>query len=69
MEWRPIDTAPKDGTAILAWFTGEYPEPVVVQYYVKSLDFPWGAISSLDGEYHRDYITHWMPLPPPPAIP
>lgn len=54
-QWRPIVTAPKDGTCILAW-RRDLSIPVIAYYaYGK-----WGGAS---GYVFRDQPTHWMPLP------
>ena len=64
MEWQPIETAPKDGSAILgAW-----------QCLNKTWDMDAMFWFEEDGEgawfdYFGDYDhspTHWMPLPEPP---
>lgn len=58
MNWRPIETAPRDGTAVLVT-DGEDCE--VARNYghgwfdSDGLDFAYGA---WDAE-----LTHWMPLP------
>lgn len=59
-EWQPIETAPKDGTAIWVSAVG-VGEPVrTVQHWYGE----WVNI------YNGDSIgwepTHWMPLPAPP---
>jgi|DEB0MinimDraft_4_1074332.scaffolds.fasta_scaffold275690_1 hypothetical protein len=64
-EWKTIDSAPKDGTAILAW-GAQHGERVVVEI---DMDGPredpvkwvevWGLVP-VSG------LTHWMPLPDPP---
>ena len=67
MGWRPIETAPKDGTTILltdariqdwtltaAWIQGEI-----------SKSYCWETYDGLG--YHAETFTHWMPLPPPPG--
>jgi hypothetical protein len=64
-EWQPIETAPKDGTRILAWFSGEEPEPIVVKWRVGFDRFPW-VESDESGAYGAHVVTHWMPLPESP---
>lgn len=72
--WRPIETAPKDGTAVLlgsakdggAW-VGKY-VPVYQSGYRPNN--PWFSVM-LTCEHlpaKPPYLrpTHWMPLPPPP---
>lgn len=64
MEWQPIETAPKDGTAILLWpcwsdeivYAGKWYDGKVKNAWVTQ----WGN-QALPGK-----ITHWMPLPEPP---
>jgi hypothetical protein len=63
--WQSIETAPRDGISIL-----------VVDARVRDL---WAVASwdadepstakwcTLDGAYHQDRFTHWMPLPAPPV--
>lgn len=67
--WRPIETAPRDGTIIMGFRF--YP---VVMKYVGG-EWPWEAIQ-LDGLMpflsngffeNDEQLTHWMPLPAPPA--
>lgn len=64
MEWQPIETAPKDGTVILA----NAGKRVVMCQWEKWPDgragwyaFPHNAILK------KELLTHWMPLPAPPA--
>ncbi len=64
--WKPIETAPKDGSEILFTNGKEY----LVVYY----DDYDGFTGGLYGSYHEvsEYsrlpdATHWMPLPKPPA--
>jgi hypothetical protein len=60
MNWQPIATAPKDGTAILVH---DKTHGMVTAFCDK--DGQW--ISVFGGDYSEDdrvhFITHWMPLP------
>ena len=63
--WQSIATAPKDGTAILAWWVGEKPQPIIVRY-VNQAVYIWASIGAQHGEFNEKYVTHWQPLPPEP---
>lgn len=68
-EWQPIETAPADGTVILAY---RRDAGVFSAHYVSPAD----AVGGDDDEPHwfttdgedltRCMPTHWMPLPEPP---
>ena len=60
-DWQPIDTAPKDGTWILAWGEGTYD---VVQW-VPDEHSPRGGYFSPEDSGSVD-PQYWMPLPPAP---
>lgn len=68
--WQPIETAPKDGTVILAWSVGqsEDSETQLIFWY-DDPDYPdeppyW----CVNYEGHSNLVpTHWMPLPGAPA--
>lgn len=77
MQWRPIATAPKDGTEILlnsaenAYYDGGvaicgyYDGPVIAKYTGRGCT-GWVTQDKLDLAFES--TTHWMPLPPaPPA--
>jgi hypothetical protein len=67
--WRPIETAPKDGTQIIVFSTEEAdPSPTLAVFLAGESDF-W-----LDAYDHSPMTgvvsgkpTHWLPLPPPPG--
>ena len=64
-DWQPIDTAPKDGSRILAWEPGHAP------YIADFDDYGWLTTEDWAGDGTGYYIpvcepTHWMPLPAPP---
>lgn len=64
-EWQPIETAPKDGTSILAWTAGGICE--IAFEYGEFEQLP--CFSTYDDCGSAVLIckpTHWMPLPPPP---
>lgn len=67
MEWQPIETAPKDGTPILAaWIPSNMPR--WVRETIMWMDGGWVATWNHRKIYSADEINHWMPLPGPPAI-
>lgn len=64
-DWQPIETAPKDGTQILACGFRDG-VPIIRTTRWRTLD---GGLECW-GEFNTYYwpATHWMPLPKPPAI-
>ncbi len=63
--WQDISTAPKDGTAFIAYLaSGNY---VCVEYGDSAVESPNHVWHTLDGiSYHSEAFSHWMPLPAPP---
>ena len=65
MSWQPIETAPKDGTTVIA-YRPTTPPHIEGMYWVGENDsWHW----SYDGDSPREggqQPTHWMPLPEAP---
>lgn len=67
-DWRPIETAPKDGTIIFCACEGQFSLAAWDSYCAR-----W--LAKVNGESARDYYgdevavepDHWMPLPEPPS--
>jgi len=59
LHWRPISTAPKDGTFILVWFD-EAKQHHILWWFADHWRFKGSDIIPVV------YPTHWMPLPQPP---
>lgn len=80
-EWRPIKTAPKDGTPMDVWHVcidpkwrpeGEECRFADVEWCVTEdgegwaqYSDTWAAMILLPGAPHYQ-VTHWMPIPGPP---
>lgn len=71
--WRPIETAPRDGTPILVWGAdisnptgGYYPRSC---WWSQEGHEVWVVREDASNATYLepDAITHWMPLPTPPA--
>ncbi len=63
--WQPIETAPMDGTKVLAWRRGE----VATAYLVPREDcemWCFGSTTAAEHYFPGHQPTHWQPLPPPP---
>ena len=64
MEWQPIETAPRDGTHILAaWLPAMFPR--WVREAIMWKDGEW--VTTWSHEPISSRPRHWMPLPDPPA--
>jgi hypothetical protein len=68
-EWLPIETAPKDGSAVLGYFPGYdgvsfARRDVIAMYWSGWGGGIWDCASS--GHHIHQSPTHWMPLPSPP---
>ena len=62
--WQPIETAPKDGTAILV------SESRFIHCVEWNDEYEWWAVDDNKlGPFRLRGTapTHWMPLPPPPV--
>lgn len=71
IQWRPIETAPKEDTIdnpILLLTE----ERQIIEGYWTERGSEWISIIYPTGEYEKIiqnlYPTHWMPLPKPPAL-
>jgi len=65
--WQPIETAPRDKTAILIY---EPPAAIVVAWFIGEGQQDLWTDGQTRGIYDDplEYIpTHWMPLPDPPT--
>ena len=62
MKWQPIETAPKDGTWVLAY----WPTMSITLYpkvaFNMGDEYGWET----PDDYGQIFPTHWMPLPEPP---
>lgn len=73
MTWQPIETAPKDGTRILAYDIkdAEDTQPQIALWLAHAEEPGWYI--SLDHQAMNGDLwnppTHWMPLPEPPQCP
>jgi hypothetical protein len=64
MEWRPIETAPRDGTLLRTLHPKLAPK-VRVGFWRRKAG-RWGYERSNNMSEPRNQPTHWMPLPEPP---
>ena len=67
VEWQPIETAPTDGTPILAFWPqliANHPSPGTISVCKKE-GRHW--VLECYGLHECATPTHWMPLPTPPA--
>lgn len=65
MEWQPIETAPKDGTDILA-VDLECGAPAVVYWNDNPAWNCWCLSAVLLSLSHETELSHWCHLPQPP---
>lgn len=61
LEWRPIETAPRDGTSMLLYPSVYLGLPCGIGHYVTRRE------SWQEGPYTEVRPTHWRPLPEPPS--
>jgi hypothetical protein len=65
--WRPIESAPRDGTPVLAYFAARFNHDAamdVVQYQGGR----WYCVNTIHAdEWTIESPTHWTPLPDPPS--
>ena len=61
MAWRPIETAPRDGTTVLIFGPHQFK-----CFYLESCEFWKNKLWPVVWMTGYGEPTHWMPLPPPP---
>jgi hypothetical protein len=70
MTWQTMDSAPRDGREFLAVNKDKAAVSYRVVYYQGEGDpkYCWHVEDARKGfNHHRDFFTHWMPLPAPPT--
>ena len=69
-DWQPIETAPRDGTAVLGYIPSKRGAYLARQDVVPIHWSGWGGgvwDNSTSGHHIVEEVTHWMPLPEPPG--
>lgn len=66
VEWRPIETAPMDGTEVVAW---DGSDNIICHWHdsVAGWVTDWETVSGYDVGWNKVSPTHWLPLPPAPG--
>jgi hypothetical protein len=79
-QWQPIETAPKDGTVVDLWvkesngvaerwsdccWDNRFNEHARKRSEMEFVDGWWSGSCPIG--YSGETVSHWMPLPPPPA--
>jgi hypothetical protein len=69
LQWQPIETAPKDGTAIDLWSVGGFRYPSAAWDFIPPVN-GWGWTDTNHHGSVEEYgpFSHWLLLPPPPAL-
>lgn len=62
-QWQPIETAPKDGTEILAW---DGQGQATISWSNGCWSLVYAGWRAEDGEF--DGAINWQPLPAPPEV-
>jgi hypothetical protein len=69
--WQPIETAPKDGSLILAWYVTETNRHAVFCTNLRLaqwiVDADTWRVDGVGGNVKPE-LSHWMPMPAPPTI-
>lgn len=66
-DWKPIDTAPRDGTAILVFVPSKFDAGSVLPAAWADDDEEWQTVGCVYPDESYDvHPTHWMPIPAPP---
>lgn len=66
MNWQPIETAPRDGSAFLAFEDGKMAVGSL-HAWASGESFYIEHVSGYEYEFEMDKPTHWAPLPEPPT--
>jgi hypothetical protein len=61
-EWQPIETAPSDGSRVLAYHPRREGNDRIK---IRGADGEWWRRLALESSHHSG-PTHWMPIPQPP---
>lgn len=65
-EWKPIETAPKDGRGFMVYIAKSDVGPHCFSPVSRRNDGTWWDDSTSDQIEPIKGSTHWMPLPEPP---
>lgn len=65
-EWRTMDSAPRDGTRILAYFPFKQGIVVIIRWTANNYSgIDWTTDNKESATMNWDMPTHWMPITPP----
>lgn len=71
VEWRDIETAPKDGTMFVVGYDDKIAKSARLEAHQRVYEARWcerqQSFAARNGFILHDGATHWLPLPPAPG--